>query len=240
MELILKDIVKKYDGKAILNHISATFKPGYCYLLLGENGAGKSTLAKCIVGDEDYDNGTIQFNNSAQSVVDNTVIQYQSFDSYQHLKIREVIRLFKKLSTQHVDLEELYEILEFQTFDHVLLKNASGGQRKAVSIFLAFLLNKRIVILDEPFADLDLMKKKQLMHYLQNEMIKHGKILIIISHEVAGFETLFDYIYILKDGQFIENGTKQELDDKYKHTVLAGIEGIYFEVTGKVLGGRAG
>ena len=240
MELILKDIVKTYDGKAILNNISATFKPGFCYLLLGENGAGKSTLAKCIVGDEDYDNGTIQFNNSTQSVVDNVVIQYQSFESYQHLKIREVIRLFKKLSNQHIDLEELYEILEFQTFDHVLLKNASGGQRKAVSIFLAFLLNKRIVILDEPFADLDLMKKKQLMHYLQNEMNKHGKILIIISHEVAGFEPLFDYIYILKDGQFIENGTKQELDDKYKHTVLAGIEGIYFEVTGKVLGGRAG
>ncbi|MEO4053089.1 ABC transporter ATP-binding protein [Solibacillus sp. CAU 1738] len=240
MELILKDIVKKYDGKAILNNISATFKQGYCYLLLGENGAGKSTLAKCIVGDEDYDNGTIQFNNSSQSVVDNAVIQYQSFDSYQHLKIREVIRLFEKLSNQNVDLEELYEILELQTFDHVLLKNASGGQRKAVSIFLAFLLNKRIVILDEPFADLDLMKKKQLMHFLQNEMNKQGKILIIISHEVAGFETLFDYVYILKDGKFIENGSKQELVTKYKNTVLAGIEGIYFEVTGKVLGGRAG
>ncbi|MFF5994676.1 ABC transporter ATP-binding protein [Lysinibacillus sp. KU-BSD001] len=238
MELILNDIVKKYDGKAILNSISATFKPGCCYLLLGENGAGKSTLAKCIVGDEDYDSGTIQFNNLTQSVADNAALQYQSFDSYQHLKIREVVRLFEKLTNN--DLEELYEILGLQTFDHILLKNASGGQRKAVSIFLTFLLNKQIVILDEPFADLDLMKKKQLMHFLQNELHKQGKIIMIISHEVAGFEPLFDYVYILKDGKFVENGTRQELDNKYKNTVLAGIEGIYFEVTGTVLGGRAG
>jgi len=236
----VKDIVKKYNNENVLDGVSATFKMGYCYLLLGQNGAGKSTLSKCIAGDEKTDRGSILLSDSSLQVYNQVALQYQFFTSYQHLKIREVIALFATLANTKVDLEELYEILGLPTYDHVLMKNASGGQRKAVSIYLSFLLNKPIIILDEPFADLDLTKKKQLMFYLQHEIRQRNKMIIIISHEVAGLEALFDYVVILKEGKIIENATQDELYHKYTDARLPGIEGLYYEVTGQILGGRAG
>ncbi|GLC90546.1 ATP-binding cassette domain-containing protein [Lysinibacillus piscis] len=235
MTLSLQNIVKTYDGKAVLNHFSAIFPEGGCYLLLGENGAGKSTLLKCIAGDVMYDSGVMSYD---RQLVDCVALQYQTFDSYSHLKISEVIRLFQALTANQKNLTALYDLLELAAYQHILVKNASGGQRKALSIYLAFLLNKPIILLDEPFADLDLTKKKQLGAFLQREIQQTKQIVIIISHEVAGFESLFDAIYILKDGQLADYGTLAELEEKYQNPVFKGIEGIYFGMTGQVLGGR--
>ena len=98
-------------------------------------------------------------------------------------------------------------------------------------------MNKPVVLLDEPFADLDLKKKKQLIGYLRNE-VENGKCLLIISHEIAGFERLFDIVCVMKDGRFIEVGSSEELQNKYVNPVFPGLEGVYFEVTGQVLGGK--
>lgn len=239
MNLSLQDIVKTYNGQVVLNRFSATFSAGGCYLLLGENGAGKSTLAKCIAGDIVYDSGTMHYQHN-RLVAEDVALQYQAFDSYSHLKIAEVIRLFQALTGSSKDLTELHNLLELTTYSHVLVKNASGGQRKALSIYLAFLLNKPIILLDEPFADLDLMKKKQLASFLKKDIKQSQCIIIVISHEVAGFESLFDAIYILQNGQLADYGTLNVLEEKYPNPMFKGIEGIYFEITGKVLGGRVG
>lgn len=234
--LQLHEVNKTYASHAVLQNLSITFELGQCYLLLGENGAGKSTLFKCIVGDEPIQTGSITCNGE-QNVADLTALQYQFFDSYVFLKVQEVISLFTKLITQPADVAELYEILDIADFKNTLLKNCSGGQRKALSLYLAFLLNKPVVLLDEPFADLDLKKKKQLIGYLRNE-VENGKCLLIISHEIAGFESLFDVVCVMKDGTFIEVGTAEELQQKYVNPLFKGLEGVYFEVTGQVLGGK--
>ncbi|MBA4535985.1 ABC transporter ATP-binding protein [Bacillus aquiflavi] len=240
MTLHLNNLVKKYGKLTVLDGISATFEEGQCYLLLGENGAGKSTLAKCIAGDEEYDNGSIYLDHSSLNLHEMVALQYQSFDSFPHLKVREVIQLFQRLIVNPFDVEELYELLGITSFENILMKNTSGGQRKAVSIILAFLLNKPIILLDEPFADLDLTKKKQFLYFLKMQLQQENKLFILISHEVAGFEELFDYIYILKNGRIVEQGKRDELKMKYQNTIFPGIEGIYFEVTGQLLGGKVG
>ncbi|MER1956657.1 MAG: ABC transporter ATP-binding protein [Solibacillus sp.] len=234
--LQLHEVNKAYASHSVLQNVSITFELGQCYLLLGENGAGKSTLFKCIVGDESINSGMITCNGE-QNVADLTALQYQFFDSYSFLKVKEVISLFTKLLNSPASVEELYDILDIANFEKTLIKNCSGGQRKALSLYLAFLLNKPVVLLDEPFADLDLKKKKQLIGYLQNE-VENGKCLLIISHEIAGFDPLFDVVCIMKDGRFIEVGSSEELQKKYVNPIFPGLEGVYFEITGQVLGGK--
>ncbi|MCH7321908.1 ABC transporter ATP-binding protein [Solibacillus sp. MA9] len=233
--LQLHDVNKAYASQTVLQNLSISFEFGQCYLLLGENGAGKSTLFKCIVGDEPINGGSITLNGE-QNVADLAALQYQFFDSYTFLKVHEVISLFTKLLDQPANVKELYDILDLADFEKTLIKNCSGGQRKALSLYLAFLLNKPVVLLDEPFADLDLKKKKQLITYLRGE-IANDKCLIIISHEIAGFESLFDVVCVMKDGHFIEIGSSKELQKKYVNPVFPGLEGVYFEITGQVLGG---
>lgn len=235
--LILEDIEKSFQNNYILKGVSAEFQFGQCYLLLGANGAGKSTLAKCIAGDTPIDKGAIRLEKQ-RPVADLTVIQYQFFDSYSFLKVKEVIHLFSRLIKKPANIEELYHILDIALFEQTLIKNTSGGQRKALSLYLSFLYNKRIVLLDEPFADLDLKKKKQLHGFLRDQVEKKQICLLIISHEVTGLETFFDYVYIMQNGKFIERGTPEELESKYQNANFKGLEGVYFEVTGQVLGGR--
>lgn len=233
--LVLHDVNKAFASQPVLQNLSISFEFGLCYLLLGENGAGKSTLFKCIAGDEPIHTGSITLNGES-NVADLTALQYQFFDSYAFLKVQEVISLFTKLIDQPAYVAELYEVLDIAKFENTLIKNCSGGQRKALSLYLAFLLNKPIVLLDEPFADLDLKKKKQLIAYLRQE-VEIGKCLLIISHEIAGFERLFDVVCVMKDGRFIEMGSSEELQKKYVNPVFPGLEGVYFEITGQVLGG---
>ena len=94
--LILENVEKYYRDLHVIKDISAEFHFGCCYLLLGDNGAGKSTLAKCIAGDEVIDKGSIRINEQ-HNVADLAVIQYQFFDSYSLLKVKEVIRRFTQL-----------------------------------------------------------------------------------------------------------------------------------------------
>ena len=152
--LVLEKVEKSYQNYHVLKGLSAEFHLGQCYLLLGDNGAGKSTLLKCIAGDEKIDDGTIRVE-LPEIAANPIVLQYQFFESYSFLKVQEVIRLFSQLIKKPSNVDELYEILDIATFKHTLIKNASGGQRKALSLYLAFLINKPIVLLDEPFADLD-------------------------------------------------------------------------------------
>ena len=234
--LVLHDVNKAFASQPVLQNLSISFEFGQCYLLLGENGAGKSTLFKCIIGDEPINSGSVTLNGK-HNVADLAALQYQFFDSYAFLKVREVISLFTKLMEQPANVQNLYNILDISDFEKTLIKNCSGGQRKALSLYLAFLLNKPIVLLDEPFADLDLKKKKQLTAFLRHE-VENGKCLLIISHEIAGFESLFDIVCVMKDGSFIEIGSSEDLQKKYVNPVFPGLEGVYFEITGQVLGGQ--
>lgn len=234
--LVLKDIAKSYEQNVVLERISATFEFGHCYLLLGENGSGKSTLFKCIAGDEAYDYGAMQ-THSNENIADLCAIQYQSFESYSFLKVKEVIQLFSTCIKQPAEIDVLHELLEIEKYEDTLIKNASGGQRKALSLYLVFLMNKPIILLDEPFADLDLKKKSLLGDFLKEQVQTNNKCLIIISHEIHGLEFLFDVVYVMKNGVFIEGDTPSALQNKYKNPLFSGLEGVYFEITGKVLGG---
>lgn len=235
--LVLENVEKSYRNNQVLKGISSTFHYSQCYLLLGGNGAGKSTLLKCIAGDENIDHGSIRV--KQHDNVENLIaLQYQFFESFAFLKVKEVIRLFTQLIKEPSNVEELYEILDIAQYEKTLIKNTSDGQRKALSLYLAFLINKPIVLLDEPFADLDLKKKKQLFSFLQNQVRLENKCLLIISHEIVGFEALFDAVYIMKDGHITERGTPEELVKKYQNPTFSGLEGVYFEVTGQLLGGR--
>ena len=236
--LILKDVEKSYRQVHVLKNISATFQLGQCYLLLGENGAGKSTLFKCIAGDETIDHGTMQTKLQG-TINDLCALQYQNFESFLFLKVKEVIKLFSKIIVQPAQLDILHELLEIEKYEHTLIKNTSGGQRKALSLYLAFLINKPFILLDEPFADLDLKKKSLLIDFLKEQVQLYNKCFIIISHEVKGLESLFDIVYFMKNGEFIECDTPTALQNKYQNPLFSGLEGVYFEVTGQVLGGKS-
>lgn len=234
MNLILENISKSFNNQTVLKSVNLDFPSNGCHLLLCENGAGKTTLTKIIEGKLPVDSGQVYLKTEQKNKVD-CAIQYQNFEAFQYLKIKEVIELFKKTIEQYDFNPDLYNLLDLKKFEKTLIKNASGGMKKAVSIFITFLLNKPIIILDEPFADLDLKKKKDLRSFLTHYVKEKEKIILIISHEVNEYEELFETISILDDGVIKESDHLEKLLNKYKTTDNFSIEDLFYAVTGKRL-----
>lgn len=237
MELCVNNISKYYNSKKVLDDVSFQFYSGNNYLILGKNGAGKSTLVN-IIGDEiKADEGSVilQCDEKKLDPQKELVIQFQDYNSFPFLKVKEAIKLFNEITIDPKPSTELYDILQLHRIENSLINKLSGGEKKSLSLYLTLLLNKKVVILDEPFADLDLDKKEQLKDYLLGYSKETNKILIFISHEVKAYQELFDEIMFLDGGKIIESGTQNYLTEKYIDSRIPGVEGIFFEITGKML-----
>lgn len=236
MNLIISEVSKSFNNKKVLENVNLKLSSNYIHLLLGENGAGKSTLTKIIDGDLKADTGFIALERNGEKIQKiECAIQYQQFNAFPYLKIKEIVQFFKKNTHDFTFDKNLYNLLDMKQFENTLMKNASGGMKKALSIFIAISFNKPLVILDEPFADLDLKKKRDLSVYLKNYAVQNEKLILIISHEVNEFEMLFDTISILDEGIIKESDLSNNLLQRYNIQSDFKFEELFYAITGKRL-----
>ncbi len=216
MKLELNNINLGYEtGNDIVKNFSYIFEEGTTYLILGENGAGKSTLVKGIYGILQPSSGIIKLSDNLD-YKSNVAIQMQTFESFPTMKVKEVIKLFKACIDSSEHHEELYEILLIKKIERKRISSLSGGQKMSLSIYLAFLVNKTVLILDEPLAGLDIEKKKNFIEYLNKWKVENSKIIIVISHEIKGYNNIFDKILFLDSGKFIKDFDSCEIDEAVK------------------------
>ncbi|WP_172256663.1 ATP-binding cassette domain-containing protein [Saccharibacillus deserti] len=237
MELKINRLSKRYGNKQVLDDFSLSFKSGRTYLILGKNGAGKSTFVNILSGNLKSDGGEIRLEEGGEEcdLESNCVFQYQSFNSFRFLKVKEVIRFFSTITADAKEDSKLYELLSLDRIQNQLVENLSGGERKAVSLYLTFLLNKRVVVLDEPFSELDIEKKFLLGQHLKEKLAVQNVMAIIISHEISGYQELFSDVVIMDNGKVLEAGKTQDLLDKYKNSPFQGLEGVFHSLTGKYI-----
>lgn len=195
--LELKNIVMTYqkDQSPTINNLTYTFENENIYLVLGENGAGKSTLMKGISGILPLRSGEIIYNGFPQNVS----IQLQDFESFPSLKVAEVLMLFQNCLDTPDEQPELRRILNIDELLSKTVKSLSGGQKKALNIYITFMFNAEIVILDEPMAGLD-MEKKELFVDFMIKFKQKGRLIILISHEIKGYDGMYDKILLLQHG----------------------------------------
>jgi len=236
MNLIVSEVSKCFNNKKVLKNVNLKLSSNHVHLLLGENGAGKSTLTKIIDGELKADTGFILLERNGKKIENiECAIQYQQFNAFPYLKIKEIVEFFKENTSDFAFDTDLYNLLDMKQFENTLMKNASGGMKKALSIFIALSLNKPLVILDEPFADLDLKKKRDLSVYLKDYAARNEKVILIISHEVNEFEMLFDTISILDEGVIKESDLSNNLLERYNIQSGFKFEDLFYAITGKRL-----
>ncbi|GGO09029.1 ATP-binding cassette domain-containing protein [Saccharibacillus kuerlensis] len=237
MELNVTKLSKRYGNKQVLDELTLSFTSGSTYLILGKNGAGKSTFVNILSGNLNSDGGEIVLEAGGEEydLESNAVFQYQSFNSFRFLKVKEVIHFFSTITVDAKEDPELYKLLSLDRIHNQLIENLSGGERKAVSLYLTFLLNKRVVVLDEPFSELDIEKKYLLAKHLKQKLADQNAMTIIISHEILGYQELFTDVIIMDNGKVLETGKTQDLLDKYPNSPFQGLEGVFYSLTGKYI-----
>lgn len=189
----VEHITKSYGKKQILNDVSFPIPEGCAIGILGINGSGKSTLLSCI----------------AQKYAGNRDIRIgyvpQENPLYDELKPLDNLRMWtdkhKSEILQALQAPPLAQ-LGIQSFLDTPVRNMSGGMKKRLSLACALLDSPALLLMDEPFAALDLPAKQDAMQFIRY-YLSLGNSILIASHEEAVFQ-FCNRVYLLKDCTLVD------------------------------------
>ena len=179
---------------------------------LGESGCGKSTLAKCISSQLKADSGEIICQKIGYVFQDN----YASLNPSKKVGwlLKETIRYSNPAEFENSD-EIIKSILEDVELDSTVLEHLpnelSGGQRQRIGIAMALLSNPDILIADEPVSALDVTVQKQVIKLIKKLNESKNLAILFISHDIKVVREICNYIYIIKDGEVVEEGDSEDL-----------------------------
>ncbi len=213
MVIQFEDVTYKFSGDSpkIFHSINWISSSPEIVGLLGENGSGKSTFLRLLAG--------ILKTNSGKITLDGCVIKGISSVKDQICYVPENAKLFLLGPTLKADLhrvvksnENVDSLLNTSGLVHLAEKKLyalSEGQRRLSAIWLAFQLNRQIILLDEPTIGMDLQGKELFNKMLRNA-VKNGKTVIIASND-SRILPLFDRITVIESGQLKLDGTANDV-----------------------------
>lgn len=196
--LQLKNINFKYENNLVLKNISFDVKQGDFIALIGPNGGGKTTLAKIILGllrqhsgEIIYPNVTLFNKNSligytSQETNINKDFPIQAFDVVLMGFLRPNIYGYKITKTDRIQAQKIMEILNIDSLKNRKISDLSGGQRQRVMIARALCGNPKLLIFDEPTANIDMPTQKEIYQLLKQISVNHT--IILISHDISILE----------------------------------------------------
>jgi len=218
MKLRLDSLSKSFDGKIVLDGISADFGNARAVVFIGPSGGGKSTLLRTIAGLEAPDAGTVAFDGA---VVDYSSedrlrmhrrrlgVVFQAFNLFPHLTALENITLaLEKVHGQTAGQARETAIATLRRFrleEHAMKKPAelSGGQKQRVAIARAIAAQPRLLLLDEPTSALDPEMTAEVLELIE-ELKAEGRDFILVTHEMGFARRVGDTVAFLADGRIVE------------------------------------
>jgi lipopolysaccharide export system ATP-binding protein len=216
-KLVVRDLVKSYQGRYVVNHVDLEVKQGQIVGLLGPNGAGKSTTFYSIIGIIRPDAGEILLDgeNISQDPMFRRArkgITYlpQEPSVFRKLTVEENILAI--LETLNISEEErrlrLSGLLSELGISHLARSKAdrlSGGERRRVEITRALVTQPSFILLDEPFAGIDPLAVLDIQSLIRSLKAK-GIGVLISDHNVRETLKVCDWAYIMHEGKILEAG----------------------------------
>ncbi len=225
MELLIRDISKSFEQQCVLRNISFNIPEGTLLLVYGSNGSGKTTLLRILNLLEEPDNGEIIFNDSGlyffkRVARKNLLIKKKMVFVPQKPVVFNgsvLDNLFVGLKLRKLTIEDkrVEEIIEKFGLKHIKEKKAnqlSIGQKQRVSIARSFILDCKLVLLDEPLNYLDEDGKRTIKEYICGE-VANGVSFVISTPDLKEWEDFsFDKIFLLKEGFLYDITSKSTKD----------------------------
>lgn len=223
----VKNLVKKYGNKTVVNNVSVKIEKGKITSLIGPNGAGKSTLLSMIAPMLNRDSGEVYIENkkleeyNSKELARKLAILKQSNNINVRLTIKELVEFGR---FPHCDgrltkedkrfVEEAIEYMKLTDIKDKYLDELSGGQRQRAYIAMVIAQNTEYILLDEPLNNLDMKHSVEMMKVFRNLVNDLGKTVVIVMHDINFASCYSDNIIIMKNGELIKNSCTESIIDK--------------------------
>ncbi len=222
----VRDLKKGFDGKMVLNGVSAIMKAGQCNLIIGSSGSGKTVLMKCLVGLFAPDSGDILYSNenfTKMNVVEKKEIRkqigmlFQGSALFSSMSVEENIifplNMFTK-DTHKRKLERVNEVLKRVNLEGVNKKfpaELSGGMMKRVGIARAIVLNPKYLFVDEPNSGLDPQTSGLIDKLIQEITLEYNITTVINTHDMNSVMEIGDNIVYMYQGEKEWEGNNKQI-----------------------------
>lgn len=214
-----RKISKKYRRKQVLNNVNFEVNEGEIVGVLGLNGVGKTTFLKSITGNLKIDKGEILFEGeqiSKASPLTDVLFVPDKIIIPRHMRVSDAVLLFKK-KNPNFDESYLNEFLKLLDLDvNKAIKDMSKGTKELVQLGLLISNRPKLLILDEPLAAVDIVKRDLILNMLI-DLQQDGTTILISTHLVSDIESIMSRVITIAN-QTIE--LDEEVEDIYERTGL--------------------
>jgi len=234
----VRQLTKQYQTEQVsgISNITFDIKRGHIVAVIGESGSGKSTLLKSIFGLLKVDEGEVLFNGKRvlgpheQLIPGHKEMKIVTQDFSLNIYAKVYDNIASVLSNTDVKSKEektvkMMQHLHIEHLRNKRITELSGGEQQRVAIARALVTDTSLLLLDEPFSQVDALLKNQLRADIKRIAAETGVTVIIVSHDPADGLFLADELLLIKDGQLIQKGKPSFVYNHPEHIYTAQLLG---------------
>ncbi|OYU67054.1 MAG: hypothetical protein CFE22_06145 [Cytophagaceae bacterium BCCC1] len=236
----------EYSDVFSLKNINLKVEKGTILGIIGQSGSGKTTLLKMLAGLKDPSSGAIYLNKvpleppSKKLIAGHKQIKMvtQQNTLFPNISIAENIAYELRYFEKKYQSQRVNKLSKDLNISHLLTKfprELSGGEIQRVMLAKAIADEPLVLLLDEPFANLDPIIKKKVLINLQSVLRKESIACIFVTHDIQDAFGLVDELFILKNGRMVQKGSSEVIynSPKNKYVALLTGDGFMINIAGK-------
>jgi len=201
----LENITKKYNDKTVYNNFNLNFNEGEILCVLGASGSGKTTLLNILAGITDFQ-GKIKGNINKISYI------FQEDRLLDNLTVKQNISY---VTGTDKGISEILNLIEMNSTENLYPKQLSGGMKRRVGMARAFAYPSNLLLMDEPFSNLDLNLKIKLIKIFKTLWKNNNKTTVFVTHDLDEAIMLSDRIIMIENGSIIEDLILPKTEKEY-------------------------
>jgi len=232
----LQNITHSYQTKEILSNFSLSIEANKTTCLLGSSGCGKTTILRLIAGLEIPKKGSVIIDNQEVTKEGIIVIPPNKREIgfvFQDLALWPHFTVFKNIAFGPTEnnmpnvedrVNDILEFFNLQEHSNKYPHQLSGGQQQLIAIARSLVMNPKILLMDEPLANLDVKLKRKMLNYINEIKTKYKITIVYVTHDHKEAFSISDQIVILNNGNIEDNGSVDDIKNSNNKYVQSFIE----------------
>lgn len=218
--LEIKNLIKKYHTKNVIDNISLNVDSGKIVGLLGPNGSGKTTLIKLLAGLLTATSGDILIDNKEIGIETKAIVSFLPDRPYfaNWMKVHDILAFFADFYRDFSMKKamEMLKLLNIGVNDRI--KTMSKGTKEKLNLVLVMSRTARLYLLDEPIAGVDPAARDYILRTIISNYSEDSSV-IITTHHIADVEKILDDVIFLNEGKIELNSAVEDLREEYGKSV---------------------